>query len=93
MTGAIEEYKRLFREATVSDQMKLFRLHIAIYLIVNAIWLALNFMGTISIKPTWAMYYSPIGWGLLIVVHYWFYVKGAENLCRLREEMVEARIK
>jgi hypothetical protein len=50
-------------------------------------------MGTISIAPAWAMYYSPVGWGLLIIVHYWFYVRGAENLCRLREEMVEARIK
>jgi len=93
MAGTIEEYKRLFREATVSDQMKLFQLHIAIYLIVNIIWLALNMMGKISISPTWAMYYSPVGWGLLVIVHYWFYVRGAEKLCMLREEMVEAKIK
>ena len=93
MAGTIEEYKRLFREATVSDQMKLFQLHIAIYLVVNIIWLALNMMGTISISPTWAMYYSPIGWGLLVIVHYWFYVRGAEKLCMLREEMVEEKIK
>ena len=66
MAGTIEEYKRLFREATVSDQMKLFQLHIAIYLVVNIIWLALNMMGTISISPAWAMYYSPVGWGLLV---------------------------
>ena len=93
MAGTIEEYKRLFREATVSDQMKLFQLHIAIYLVVNIIWLALNMMGTISISPTWAMYYSPVGWGLLVIVHYWFYVRGAEKLCMLREEMVEEKIK
>jgi hypothetical protein len=93
MASTIEEYKRLFREATVSDQMKLFQLHIAIYLVVNIIWLALNMMGTISIVPAWAMYYSPGGWGLLVIVHYWFYVRGAENLCMLREEMVEAKIK
>ena len=93
MAGTIEEYKRLFREATVSDQMKLFQLHIAIYLVVNIIWLALNMMGTISISPTWAMYYSPVGWGLLVIVHYWFYVRGAEKLCMLRVEMVEEKIK
>ena len=93
MAGTIEEYKRLFREATVSDQMKLFQLHIAIYLVVNIIWLALNMMGTISISPAWAMYYSPVGWGLLVIVHYWFYVHGAEKLCMLREEMVEEKIK
>jgi len=93
MASTIDEYKRLFREATVSDQMKLFQLHIAIYLVVNIIWLALNMMGTISISPAWAMYYSPLGWGLLVIVHYWFYVRGAEKLCMLREDMVEAKIK
>jgi hypothetical protein len=92
MASTIDQYKRLFREATVADQMKLFQLHIAIYLVVNIVWLALNMMGTITIAPAWAMYYSPIGWGLLVIVHYWFYVKGAENLCKLREEMVEAKI-
>lgn len=92
MAGTVEEYKRLFREATVSDQMKLFQLHVIIYLVINIIWLALNMMGKINITPSWAIYYSPVGWGLLIIVHYWFYVKGAENLCRLREEMVESKI-
>ena len=93
MAGTLDEYKRVFREATVSDQMKLFRLHIFIYLVVNAIWLALSMMGSIKIEPAWAIYYFPVGWGLLIIVHYWFYVRGAENLCKLREEMVEAKIK
>ena len=92
MSGTLDDYKRLFREATVSDQMKLFKLHIVIYLVVNIIWLALNIMGTIKIDPSWAMYYSPVGWGLLIIVHYWFYVRGAENLCRLREETVESKM-
>jgi len=93
LAGALDDYKRLFREATVADQMKLFQLHIAIYLVVNIIWLALNMMGSIEIKPSWAVYYSPVGWGLLIIVHYWFYIRGAENLCKLREEMVGAKIK
>lgn len=31
--------------------------------------------------------------GILVVVHYWFYVRGTENLCKLREEMVESKIK
>jgi hypothetical protein len=93
MASTLDEYKRLFREAHVSDQMKLFLIHITIYLIVSLIWLALNMMGTITITPLWAIYYSPVGWGLLVIVHYWFYVRGAENLCKLKEEMVEAKIK
>lgn len=93
MAGTLDEYKRLSREATVSDQMKLFQLHLGIYIVVNVIWLALNMMGSVKIEPSWAIYYSPVGWGILIIVHYWFYVRGAENLCKLREEMVEAKIK
>ena len=93
MAGTIEEYKRLFREATVSDQMKLFQLHIVIYLVVNIIWIALNMMGNIKIEPSWSVYYSPIGWGILVVVHYWFYVRGAEKLCMLREDAVESRMR
>ena len=50
MSDTIDEYKRLFREATVTDQMKLFQLHVAIYLVVNIIWLSLNMMGTVMIK-------------------------------------------
>ena len=92
IAGTLDEYKRLFREATVADQMRLFKLHIAIYLVVNIIWLALNAAGSIKIEPIWAVYYSPVGWGLLVIVHYWFFVRGAENLCRMREEMVEAKI-
>jgi hypothetical protein len=93
MAGTLEEYKRLFREAHVSDQMKLFQIHIVIYLVVNILWLALNMMGTIMITPAWAMYYSPVGWGLLVIVHYWFYVRGAEKLCMIREEVVESKMK
>jgi hypothetical protein len=92
VAGTLDEYKRLFREATVSDQMKLFKLHIAIYLVVNIIWLALNMMGTVKIEPSWAIYFSPIGWGLLVIVHYWFYVRGAEKLCMLREEVIESKM-
>jgi hypothetical protein len=93
MAGTLDEYKRLIREATVADQVKLFKIHIAIYLVVNIIWLAMNATGSIKIDPIWAVYYSPVGWGLLVIVHYWFFVRGAENLCKMREEMVEAKIK
>jgi hypothetical protein len=91
MAQSLEEYKRLFREATVADQNKLFNLHVGIWAVVNLIWLGLNMMGYVKVEPSVAMYFSPVGWGLLVVVHYWFYVRGAENLCKLREDMVEAK--
>lgn len=93
MAGTIDEYKQLFREAHVEDQSKLLQLHAAIYVVVNLIWLALNLMGSIKVDPMWAMWYSPVGWGLLVVVHWWFYVRNAEGLCKLRESAVESRMK
>jgi hypothetical protein len=92
MADTLEEYKRLFRVAIVADQMKLFQLHIDAYLVVNLLWVALNAMGSIKIYPVWAIFYSPVGWGLLVIVHYWFFIRGAENLCKLKEEMVAAKV-
>jgi hypothetical protein len=43
MAGTIDEYKRLFKEATVADQTKLFQLYIAIYLVVNLVHHNINF--------------------------------------------------
>jgi hypothetical protein len=31
-----------------------------------------------------------IGWGSLIFVHWWFYVRNASRLCMLREERTES---
>jgi hypothetical protein len=44
MADTLDDYKRLFREAIVADQMKLFQLHIDAYLVVNLLWIALNAM-------------------------------------------------
>ncbi|MDD1758669.1 MAG: 2TM domain-containing protein [Methanotrichaceae archaeon] len=93
MAGTLEDYKRLFREAHVADQKKLLQLHVIIYIVVNIIWLALNYMGSIKVEPTWAMWYSPVGWGLLIVVHWWFFVRNAENLCKLKEVATESKMR
>jgi 2TM domain len=83
MTVTLEDYRRLFIEAHVEDQKNLFQLHVIIYIVVNIIWLALNYMGSIKVEPMLAMWYSPFGWGLLIVAHWWSYVRNAENLCKL----------
>jgi hypothetical protein len=91
MAGTLDEYKRLFREAHVEDQRKLLRLHLIIYLVINVIWVILNFEYN---QPFlyWVLLYPIVGWGLLLVVHWWFYVRNAEGLCRLREVNIEARL-
>jgi hypothetical protein len=91
MSGNIEEYKRLFRESHVEDQEKLLGLHIVIYSIVNTIWVILN-MTIVPPRYRWTMFYPIIGWGLLIFVHWWFYVRNAYGLCKLREQQAASRM-
>ena len=83
MVGALEDYKRLLIDAHVENQNALFRFHVVIYVVVNIIWLALNYKGSIKIEPMLAMWYLPVGWGLLIVSHWWSYVRNAGSLQRL----------
>ena len=91
MAVTLDEYKRLFREAHVEDQRKLLNLHLMIYLVVNVIWLILNFVYNQPITY-WVLLYPIVGWGILVMVHWWFYVRNAEGLCKLREKSVEARM-
>ncbi len=83
MAGALEDYRRLLIEAHVENQNELFQFHVIIYIIVNLIWLALNYMGSIKVEPMLATWYLPFGWGLLIVVLWWSYIRNAEDLCKL----------
>lgn len=91
MAGNMEQYKRLFRESHVEDQQVLFGLHVLIYIVVNALWVLLNML-LIPLRYRWLMFYPIIGWGTLLFVHWWFYVRNAEKLCKLKEERVASRM-
>ena len=91
MAGNLEEYKRLFRESHVEDQEQLFGIHVVIYSVVNMFWVMLN-MTLVPPRYRWLMFYPIIGWGLLIFVHWWFYVRNAYGLCRIREQKIAARM-
>ncbi len=90
MAIALEDYyKRRLIEAHVENQHDLFQFHVIIYIVVNIIWFALNYMGSIKIEPMLAMWYLPFVWGLLIVFHWWHYVRNAEDLCKLNEKATD----
>jgi len=91
MGGSLDEYKNLFREAHVEDQQKLLGIHVLIYAVANAIWVMLNMIFVPS-RYRWLMFYPIIGWGALVFVHWWFYVRKANKLCRLREERATTRM-
>ncbi len=91
MAGNMDQYKRLFREAHVEDQQALLGIHVLIYIVVNAIWVMLNML-LVPLRYRWLMFYPLIGWGALIFVHWWFYVRNADKLCKLREERVASKL-
>ncbi len=91
MAGNMDQYKRLFRESHVEDQQVLFGLHVLIYIVVNALWVLLNML-LIPLRYRWLMFYPIVGWGTLLFVHWWFYVRNAEKLCKLKEERVASRM-
>ncbi|HOO53571.1 MAG TPA: 2TM domain-containing protein [Methanothrix sp.] len=85
---ADEAYKKAFRTAMQARMKKLFMTHLVIYLVVNIVWLAINYMMVIPAineagatpLPVWQPWFSPIGWGICIVIHYMTYVSGGEKL-------------
>ncbi len=91
MAGNMDEYIRLFRDSHVEDQQTLFNIHLIIFALVNIKWVILNIL-FIPSKYRWLMFYPIIGWGALVFVHWWFYVRNAGRLCRLREERAISRM-
>ena len=91
MAESLEQYRRMFREAHVEDQHALFGIHVLIYVLANAVWIMLNMIFVPS-RYRWLMFYPIIGWGSLVFVHWWFDVRNANKLCRLREEKAVARM-
>jgi hypothetical protein len=89
--GNMDQYIKLFRESHVEDQQTLFGLHILIYALVNAVWVMLNMLFVPS-RYRWLMFYPIIGWGALIFVHWWFYIRNADKLCKLREERAISKL-
>ncbi|HII06890.1 MAG TPA: 2TM domain-containing protein [Methanotrichaceae archaeon] len=78
-----EAYKKAFRTALQARMKKLFTTHLVIYLVVNIIWLVINYMIVMPANPNlpiWQPWYPPIGWGICIVIHYVTYVSGGESL-------------
>ncbi|MFB3765458.1 MAG: 2TM domain-containing protein [Methanotrichaceae archaeon] len=86
LADSFEQYRRMFRQSHVENQQTLLGVHLLIYVIVNIFWVILN-LSHVPRRYRWLMLYPIIGWGGLIFVHWWFYVRNADRLCKLREEM------
>ncbi|MFB3765457.1 MAG: 2TM domain-containing protein [Methanotrichaceae archaeon] len=91
MPREFENYKRFFRDAHVEAEENLLGIHAVIYLAVNSLWIMLNMLFVPS-KYRWIMFYPAIGWGAVLFAHWWFYVKNADRICRLKEERIEKQV-
>jgi hypothetical protein len=85
MAGNLEEYKNQFRDAHVEAEETLFGIHVLIYIVVNFLWAMANMLFVPS-RYRWIMLYPIMGWGAMLFVHWWFFVRNAERLCMIKEE-------
>jgi hypothetical protein len=91
MAENLEEYKSLFRDSHVEAEETLWGIHVLIYIVVNFLWVMANMLFVPS-RYRWIMIYPLVGWGTMVFVHWWFFVKNAERLCMRREERIEKRM-
>jgi hypothetical protein len=91
MAENLEEYKSLFRDSHVEAEETLWGVHVLIYIVVNFLWVMANMLFVPS-RYRWIMLYPLIGWGAMVFVHWWFFVKNAERLCMRREDRIEKRM-
>ena len=85
---SLEEYKKAYREIVSEDEKKGFSVHLVVYVLVNAMLVAINFI--YSPETIW-FFYPLIGWGIGISMHYLFGVRWIEKELKEREAKAEYR--
>ena len=83
---SLEEYKKAYREIVSEDEKKDFSVHLVVYVLVNAMLIAINFI--YSPETIW-FFYPLIGWGIGISMHYLFCVRWIEKELKEREAKAE----
>jgi len=83
---SLEEYKKAYREIVSEDEKKGFSVHLVVYVLVNAMLIAINFI--YSPETIW-FFYPLIGWGIGISMHYLFGVRWIEKELTEREAKAE----
>jgi hypothetical protein len=91
MASNLEEYQKLFRDSHVEAEETLFGIHVLIYMVANALWILVNMIFVPS-RYRWIVLYPLVGWGIMVFVHWWFYVRNASGLCMRKEEQIRSKI-
>jgi hypothetical protein len=88
--NSLEEYKKAYREIRAEEEKRGFLIHLAAYVLVNAMLIAINFL--YSPEDIW-FFYPLLGWGIGITAHYLGAVRWIEKELKKREAMAEYRAK
>lgn len=84
----LEEYKKAYREIRVEEEKRGFSVHLVVYVLVNAMLIATNFIN--SPEDIW-FFYPLIGWGIGISIHYLNAVRWIEKVLKEKEAKAEYR--
>jgi hypothetical protein len=85
---SLEEYKKAYREIRAEEEKRGFLIHLAVYLLVNAMLIVINFV--YSPEAIW-FFYPLIGWGIGLTAHYLGAVRWIEKDLKNKEAMAEYR--
>lgn len=88
MTAPTDKDLRAKAEARVKARED-FRIHLLIYVLVNAMLWVIWYMGGANIESPWPIYAS-LGWGIGLVAH-WYTVYGTND--QRREAEIEAEMR
>jgi len=80
----LEEYKKAYRNVVIREEKKIFKIHLVIYVFVNAVMASINLM--YSPQVLWSVY-PLIGWGIGLIAHYLTSVKWIEKRIKRREAL------
>ncbi|MEO0151145.1 MAG: 2TM domain-containing protein [candidate division WOR-3 bacterium] len=87
---SLEKYKKAYREVVIEEERRAFLVHLVIYVLVNAMLIAINFI--YSPEVIW-FFYPLIGWGIGLSMHYLFGVHWINKELERREAKAEYRAK
>ena len=84
----LEEYKTAYKEMRTADEQKGFLIHLVVYVLINAMLIAINFL--YSPDDIW-FFYPLLGWGIGITAHYLRAVRWVESELNKKEAEAEYR--
>jgi hypothetical protein len=88
----VEDYQRAERDLTLADWRRGWRIHAAVYAVVNTGLTVLNVLLVVAGDAGFLWFPFPlVGWGIGLAMHYLHGVRWAEREVRARQARIEER--